>query len=676
MAYSKLARRFKFLIRSYERHGAAHVAEVFRQERIRRNYARAPLPLPSADTLMRSFRWHSSEASFLEEFHRAAARRLPITRANRKEFFTNLLLSLQPYDDILADAEHISEGRFEGLGVCITEPEAQFDWLRDYSSGKRWPNVPFNEIAFMEGDGSDVKYVWELSRMYWIAWLGKAYWISNNGVWSREFMRLVDDWNTKNPINTGVNWAMPMEVAIRGFWLVMGYGMFAGAPNIPAAWWVDYLRLAWGHGAYLVNNLEYFSNLTNHYISNCFGLVALGALFAGSDEGDRWLREGVRRMTEELDHQVLGDGVHYERSIGYHRLVLEMYLIALILAERAGAPFSEGARSTIERMAEFTRDYTPPAGTVPQLGDSDDGVIMRLTLDQELYDHRDTLALAAAIFGRADFMATAGGFSQAAWMMTGGEGFERTRSLNEKRPLASRLYRDGGFAIMRSSALHLVADVGEIGLHGNNDTLSFTLHGASGAFIVDPGTYCYTRDAAARNELRGTAAHNAPAVDGAEIAEFDGLWRIKQDRTSVKIIEWSDGNADRATAPRATILEAEHHAYDRLPSGGVTVRRRWELEEKELRVRDTITGSGEHNVRVRFTVPSACSVTRVNENAVEIVTDAGEGLRFECSLPLAIRDGWYSPSYGVAAAATLIEAEMALSATGGIDYICRLSSNI
>lgn len=667
MAYQKLARRLKFLIASWQRYGSSHVAEVFRQERIRRRYAAAPIPLPDPSTMMRSFSWFRDEASFLEDFHRSASQHLPLTRANRKEFFINLLLKLQPYDDVLIDAELIGEGRFPGLGICIMEPDGKFDWHRDYSSGKRWPPVPFNAVQFMDGDGSDVKYVWELSRMYWIAWLGKAYWISNNGAWSRDFARLLDDWRTANPVNTGVNWAMPMEVAIRGFWLMMGYGLFQGAPNITREWWMEYLRLAWAHGTYLEQNLEYFSNLTNHYISNCFGMVALGTLFAGSAEGDRWLREGRRRMIEEIEHQVLDDGVHYERSICYHRLVLEMYLIATVLLERSGLPFPAESRAAIERMAEFMRDYIPPRGTVPQLGDSDDGVIMRLQADQELYDHRDTLALAAAVFSRGDFLQAAGGYSLAAMMMLGGEGFERTRGLISREPLQSKIYRSGGFAVLRSTSLHVLADVGEIGLHGNNDTLSFTLSGPEGPFIIDPGTYCYTRNPEMRNTLRSTHAHNAPMVDGTEIAEFDGLWRVRNDATDVRITEWN-------ASPEMTVLAAEHHAYRTLPGGALTVHRRWELAGNELRVHDILKGNGAHTFTVRFTIPGELAVQRSGGRVIEIIQPEGQSLTLECPLVPELREGWYSPGYGTARKAVWVEMEGTLNSRAELPYIYRLHS--
>ncbi|HVZ41641.1 MAG TPA: alginate lyase family protein [Candidatus Kapabacteria bacterium] len=648
MADKKLARRFQFLIASAKRHGPAHVVEVFRQELRRRRYAASPIPPPAPAHLAESFPPVAAGTNFLEAFHRNASGRLPFTAEGRSGGLMERLLTLQSRRNMERDAELFAAGHFEALGLCLAGGTSTYNWAMDYGCGHVWPAAPFDAIRFLDVPGADVKYVWELNRMYWIGWLGKAWWATDDERWAREFTTRLESWRTANPVNTGINWTMPMEVAIRGFWLVQGYAFFHGAPGISDDWWLEYLALAWGHGSYLENNLEYFSNLTNHYISNCFGMVMLGSLFAGSAEGDRWLREGRRRLLAELEHQVLPDGVHYERSICYHRLVLEMYLITIAALERCGHPFPQQALAHVERMAEFMRDYIPENGTVPQLGDSDDGVILRLSIEQELYDHRDTLALAAAVFGRSDFDTTAGGTSQAALLMADDAAAPGNRNAAEGTPKrASRLYRNGGFAALRGNGMYVFADVGPIGLHGNNDTLSFTLHGRSGAFIVDPGTYCYSRDADLRNELRSSLAHNAPVVDGAEIAEFSGLWRVRDDRTDVTIMEWNP------TESGAT-LHAEHHAYGRLPGGGVLVRRRWKLDGDELHVLDSFVANHPHRVVTRFTLPAEVMVVQLDPNRLELHRPSGERMQMEASAPLTLAEGWHSPSYGVAAQATLI----------------------
>lgn len=588
----------------------------------------------------------------------------------------NALDAFAGRETIVRDATMIASGRFPALGMCIAEPSGRFDWHRDYGSGKVWPQEPFHRIRYLDGDGADVKYVWELSRMYWIAWLGKAYLLSGDEKWATEFRRLIDDWSSSNPPDVGVNWTVAMEVGIRSFWLATGAAFFGSSPTIPASWWLDYFALLWSHASYVMHNLEYFPNLTNHYIANCFGLLVAGAVLRDSNEGRRWFEEGKKRLAIELERQITPDGVNYERSFCYHALVLEMYLIAAVAAERAGSPFGADAMKIVERMAEFAADYTPPgSATIPQFGDSDDGAILRLRSDQNHYDHRRLVALAGEIFNRDDFRALGGNHREDVLLLFGIDAARR-RNLQVPRERGSRLYRPGGFAVLRNKDLHVVADTGEIGLHGNNDTLAFTLHSSDGtAWLVDPGTGCYTRDGSLRNALRSTAAHNAPYIDSTEIAEFAGLWRVKEDRTRPRIV---DTNIEDDRTMGAVTLSAEHRAYDRLPAGGVRVRRRWTLDDTGLAVRDTLDGSGVHDVAIRFTVPGDVAVSRIDERTVELTprSDAGDGprLEFRCSHLLDISDGFYSPSYGVVLPAVRIEILAHGSPPLEIDYFYRLFS--
>lgn len=632
MAYQNLVRRIKFLIASARRQGLGHIAQVFRQALRRRSYARKQHPRPNPESFQHYFTFFRAPETFIADFHLAVSSRLPLA--------TNLATLLTNQHEFLDDAQRFVAGNISLLGCQITAPGGNYDWHRDYGSQIRWPLDHFSQIRFMNGDGADVKYPWELSRMYWIAWLGNTYHASSNQHWAAEFQRLIDDWQTKNPRDVGVNWAMPMEVGIRGFWLTCGYSLFANSPSISDEWWNQYLLMIWEHGDYLSHNLEYFFNLTNHYLSNCFGLLCIGTFLLDHPDGKRWFADGRKWMIEQLAAQVTDDGVHYELSISYHRLVLEMYLIAVLLCERTGNPFPESARLKIEKMAEFLCDYLPPAGTVPQFGDSDDGVILRLKESQQLYDHRGLLALAAVIFKRGDFKQRAEGFSLEAAMLTGDYGKKVFDSLEAAERENSHLYRHGGFAVLRNQWLHIVADVGAIGLHGNNDTLSFTIHTSRGALLLDPGTFCYTRNPNLRNELRSTRAHNAPMIDRTEIAQFDGLWRVKQDSTDVKILAW-ETNGDRA------ILAAEHYAYRTLPSGTTIVRRRWELQGTLLTVEDEILGSGHHHVELRFTLPKTLAVTHVTPTQALIGQGEANHIELNCDHPFIITEGWYSPSYGV-----------------------------
>lgn len=669
MAYQNLARRFKFLRASFRRHGGKHVAEVFKRELIRRRYARNP-PAPSTpETLRLALGASQGDSQFYDRFHRSLTRRLPFSLSTRRDFQIALLAGGESDDDILAAAESFVEGRFPMLGLCVDEPTREFDWHRDYLGEHSYATIPHHRIDFMGGSGGDVKYVWELNRCYWIGWLGRAYWISSNTVWGRDFTRLVDSWIQENPFNIGVNWAMPMEVAIRSFWLLMGYAFFAGTDGIEDSWWERYLSLLWDHGVYLESNLEYFSNLTNHYISNLLGLVAAGVAFMDCDRGRGWLVEGRRRIVEELERQILHDGVHYERSVCYHRLVLEFFVTASILLDRCALPLPQRALDAIERMSEFVADYSPPGGSVPQFGDSDDGVLLRMSPDQDLYDHRDTLSLAAAYFKRGDFRAVAGRYASGAAMLLGGEGFERFRAVIPSPPTRSTLYPEGGFGILRSDRMHVVTDVGPIGLHGNNDTLAYTLTVDGTPVVIDPGTYCYTRNPAIRNQLRSTAAHNAPAMGDIEIAEFDGLWRVANDDVGISIDEWEPGGVDRPTR-----LRAGHTAYA-LRAPGSRVEREWTLDNTMLRVVDMVTPDAPETFVVRLTL--APGLLFFPNDLGGRVTDGENGIdivSIRSSVTPRVFETWSSPSYGVGVTSIAVEFSIPVSGRLLVEYLCPPSS--
>ena len=72
--------------------------------------------------------------------------------------------------------------------------------------------------------------------------------------------------------------------------------------------------------------------LANHYLENLKTLVICALLFGEDDV----LAEIERDYLAQLDEQVLPDGVHYERSMMYHKLILEGVLRVELAYRSAG----------------------------------------------------------------------------------------------------------------------------------------------------------------------------------------------------------------------------------------------------------------------------------------------------------------------------------------------------
>ncbi len=73
---------------------------------------------------------------------------------------------------------------------------------------------------------------------------------------------------------------------------------------------------------------------TNHYLADIVGLLYLGLCLKEVGEAESWRTFAVRELAREMERQVLADGVHYESSLSYHRLVTEMFLSSALLCRQ------------------------------------------------------------------------------------------------------------------------------------------------------------------------------------------------------------------------------------------------------------------------------------------------------------------------------------------------------
>jgi hypothetical protein len=186
------------------------------------------------------------------------------------------------------------------------------------------------------------------------------------------------------------------------------------------------------------------------------------------------------------------------------------------------------------------------------------------------------------------------------------------------------------------------------GGHGHNDTLSFDLWAHGRPLVVDPGTYVYTADYAARNRFRSTAFHNTVQVDGAEMNRIDPdrLFVLSADATPT-VRRWqTDAGFD--------ILEAEHDGYCRLPRP-VTHRRAIVLDKAAgvWMIRDVMTGEGTHRLDLWFHLPPVTVTAALDDPMVVHAAweDAGRGITLAVTGPagmtVSVLAAELSPSYGV-----------------------------
>lgn len=574
-----------------------------------------------------------------------AAEREELARLHRDARFTSAVKELEER------VERILRHEFDLLGSGPADLGPEIDWHRDFKSGRKWELTPSERIDVSDlGSESDVKVPWELSRGQHLTALARAWAVSGDDRCPREFEAQVRGWIRDNPVGLGVNWASAMDVALRAVSWIWSLALFEGAP-FSSGFRDEILCSLYVHGRWIPRHLEHGEVNGNHLLSDALGLVACGSVFRDTGDGRRWLELGREILEEEILTQVGEDGVDFEGSVPYHRLVLEIFLVAARFLESAGSDPSPRYRSRVEKMLEFVYAYVTPEGLSPVVGDADDGRAIVLG-ESDVRDHRYLLSTGAALFGRPEWKARAAFFREDSLWLLGPRAFARFEELPAMDENESRYFEASGFAVLRAPDQYLFVDAGPVGAggtggHGHNDCLAFEWHARGRPVLTDSGSFVYTASPEWRNRFRSTEFHNTIRVDGAELNRIPStlsLWSLANDAKPLPV---------RLTrTPDDETLEAGHTGYRRL-SRPVTVTRKFTLAHRPpgLRLADRIQGAGVHVVEFFFHAAPGARAGKLSEHGVEFRWPDASRVRIERvggpDVHWEQRSGWFSPSYGI-----------------------------
>jgi len=558
-------------------------------------------------------------------------------------------------DRLVALADRAMRHEVDLLGSGPVQLGREIDWHRDFKSGLRFEPRFCKDIAYNDLDKpNDVKVPWELSRMQWLLPAGQAYRLDRDERYAEGTRAILESWLDSNPYACSVNWACTMDVALRGITWIWLFFAFADSEA-----WRDpafrgrLLTALYLHGDFVSRHLEKADINGNHYTADAAGLVFIGEFFGETGKGAAWGEQGWQILSSEITRQVFLDGVDFEASVPYHRLVQELFLYPALYRQRLGKAVAEPYRDRLRAMARFTEAYSRVDGSVPLWGDADDARTMPFRHDA-INDHRYLVGVAGLALGDVDLL---GGFSgprqEIAWLL-GMEMAERLGEVRSATPV-STAFPDGGFYVLRDARNHVFVDCGPLGLagrggHGHNDLLAFEAMLDGVHLVSDSGAYLYTADYRQRNAFRSTAYHNTPQIDDEEIYRFvrpDYLWVLHNDARA-------DAGAFEA-GTEVSSFEGSHTGYLKL-ADPVTVHRAFTLDHgrNALSIGHRFEGKAPHRVAVPFQFAPGVAAEILAPNQVLLTAGAK---RFALSWS---EEGWVphleqgrvSPSYGVAVPAT------------------------
>jgi hypothetical protein len=557
---------------------------------------------------------------------------------------------------ILERADRAAAGRFDLLGhrdLAFGDP---IDWRLEPTSGLRTTLDHWSTIAYLDpAVAGDKKVTWELNRHAHFVTLGQAYALTGEEWYVEAFIAQASAWLDENPPEQGINWASSLELAFRSIAWIWTLHLMADSPRLTPDLVVRLVKSLAAHGRHVESYLSTWFSPNTHLTGEALGLVYLGLALPELRRAEAWRTLGLEILFGEIDRQFRPDGVYFEQASCYHRYSVDFYLHLVALAQANGLAVPELVTERLAEAVDHLVWITRPDGTSPLYGDDDGGRLLALA-HGDARDFRQTVAVAAALFGRSDWKLVAGLHVPEVLWLLGNPGLTSYDALEAVPPSRrARAFRDAGLVVSRTGwsqgdAWALV-DCGPHGAlsygHAHADALSFELAAAGAVWLVDPGTYTYTGDASARDHFRGTAAHNTVVVDGRSQSEPGAAfgWETVAS-ASASLVSAGD---------RCDVLEGSHDGYARLPDPVQHTRTllfvRGSVGDASVYVvvHDRFDTRGEHRYAGRYHFAPGCSA-RVAGRIVEVAAPNGAELAL---VPLGdadavrLEEGWYSAAYGL-----------------------------
>ena len=560
---------------------------------------------------------------------------------------------------ILDDADALLHGKFDLLGYRGLSFGTPIDWQLDPVWSRRAPLAHWSQIDPLDpAVVGDSKIAWELNRHQWVVRLAQAFAMTGDHRYAMAAVNAIDHWLDTNPVGRGLNWASSLEVAFRLIAWAWTLALLQDSAAMSPAFTTKLFAAIHAHAAHVRKYLSYYFSPNTHLTGEGLGLFYAGTLFPHFRDAADWRATGARILVEQSRIQIGDDGVYFEQSTCYQRYTCEFYLHFLLLAARSGIAIPADVPPRVLRMIDFLVSMRRPDGSMPLVGDTDDGCLMPLVC-REPDDFRGVLAVYAAWFRRPDYAVASGGPAPEVLWLLGADGVRQITDIDSARSAsrASRAFERGGYAIMRSGwdrdAHQLILDTGPLGCHvssghGHEDLLAVQCSVFGDRVLIDPGTYGYTAEPAWRNYFRSAAAHSTVVIDGLGHSEPTGPFGWRR-RPRAALREW-------ITTAEFDLADAEHNAYAHLDQPVIHRRRVVFVKSHFWVLIDDITGEGIHSIDLSFQF-APLRVELASPNSCRAETERGAVLWIVAlaSTPMAsaIRSGelhpirgWISDRYG------------------------------
>lgn len=470
---------------------------------------------------------------------------------------------------------------------------------------------------------------WQLHRHKWFTPMGKAYRISGDEKYAKEWVHQYIDWVQKNPLvnmkqdefelvsagevkedadNVYFAWRQ-LEVSNRLQDQTCQFLLFCSASAFTPEFLTEFIVNYHRHGVHLLKN---YSAEGNHLLFEAQRMVYAGVFFPELKDAAIWRESGINILNREIKKQVYNDGGQYELDPHYHLAAINIFCKALRMADCNGFrnEFPSEYLDTVKNMIAFYAnicfpDYTNPCFSDAKLGD----------YQAELANYRDWLAL----FPDCDWIRY--------YATEGREG--------APFPYLSHGALTSGFFTFRNGwkqdATVMVVKAGPKGeWHCQPDNGTFELWFNGKNLFPDSGSYVYAGEGEVmeqRNWHRQTCVHNTVTLNNKNLDQTESVTKLWQPEGNVQI------------------LVTENPSYKNLKHR----RSVFFVDNSYFVIVDEMVGSQKGSINLHYQMPKGEIANSREDMTFVTQFEEGSNMKLQCFGPEGMtmkkEPGWCSTAY-------------------------------
>jgi hypothetical protein len=555
-------------------------------------------------------------------------------KLNLKKLNNEFYLTHERYTSQLL--KKIKENKYKVFSHNI---DSLHDWDKDWRYNHKWEKKYFKKYNFYEKNKKkyyDVKFPWELGRLSFLIPFAAEYALKDNKNDIIFIIKTLRHWKKNNPYTKSVQWN-PMETSIRSINLIIILEILENATYKSRYVYKLITNILISNAFFLWETMEYTKPRGNHYIANITALLLISLKFNYVNKMKKIFKYCKKKIISELHNQYDG-GFNVEKSIAYHRLVTELFILNYIALQRnTNYQITNKEKEIFKDILYFTESYINTNGISPNLGDNDSATL--LTFDNlDSRDHRNIISLIQQFL---DLPLSQPLFPSSLWLFSK----KKAKKINKEKHISQIThFKKENILIAKNQKNYFFMDIGPNGLdntggHGHNDLFSFELELNNQPIIVDPGCYTYTGNLKDKNIARSTMSHNIANLNNLEIAKFEGYWNIK--KQAIPKIEYLQTNKN-------LLIDGtfSHTGYQRL-NQPATIKRYIQLNKNFcLTINDIYTSNSNHTLIQNFHFhPNAKCNLLENELILEI-NKTKISIKFNKNMKGFLETYTYSYEYG------------------------------